>query len=87
MKYVLSKEDKIYQIYSAIILSVYGVTSKFSRSSILLIVPPSDLTDKTLYFEELFTAPFLFCFRRMELHILGVMGLELIGVSLVLSCH
>lgn len=32
------REDEIYQMYSAIILSVYGVRSKFSRPSSLFMV-------------------------------------------------
>ena len=77
----------MYQMYSAIILSVNGVRSKFSRSSILLIVPFSDFTAKTWNLAELLDDHFLFCFNNRELHIFVVMGLELIEFLVILICH
>ena len=75
------------QMYSAIILSVNGVRSKFSRSSILLIVPFSDFTTKTWNLAEFLDDHFLFYFNNRELHIFVVMGLELTKFLVILICH
>jgi hypothetical protein len=77
----------IYQMYSAIIFSVNGVMSKFSRLSSLLIVPFSDFTAKTRNLAVLLDGPFLFCFNNRELHIFAVIGLELTGFLAILICH
>lgn len=74
-------------MYSAMILSVYGVMSKLSRSSILLTVLLSDFTAKTRNLAELLHDPFLFCFNNRELHIFAVMGLALAGFLVILICH
>lgn len=74
-------------MYSAMILSVKGVMSRFNRSSILLTVPFSDLTANTLNLEELLAATFLFCFNNREFHIFAVMGLALVEGLVILICH
>ena len=66
------------------ILSVKGVMSRLSKSSSLLIVPCSDLTVKTLYFEEPFTL--LLCFSTIELHIFEVNGLVDEEALVILIC-
>jgi hypothetical protein len=81
------REDEIYQMYSAIILSVYGVRSKFSRPSSLFMVKSSYLEAKTLNLAELLIAPFLFCFNIKEVHIFPVIGLEGIELFVILICH
>ena len=77
----------MYQMYSAITLSVNGVRSKFSRSSILSILSFSDFTAKTRNLVELLDDHFLFCFNNRELHIFVVMGLELTEFIIILICH
>ena len=77
----------MYQMYSAIILSVNGVRFKFSRASILLIVPFSDFIAKTWNLAELLDNHFLLCFNNRELHIFVVMGLELTEFLVILICH
>ena len=77
----------IYQMYSAMILSVYGVTSKLRRPSSLLIVLLSDLIANTLNLEELVDAPFLFCLNRKEPHVFDERGLALAEVFVNLVCH
>jgi hypothetical protein len=74
-------------MYSAMKLLVYGVRSKFRRSSILLIVPFSDLTANTLNLAELLAVPLLFCFKNRELHIFAVMGLAGAEFFAILICH
>lgn len=73
-------------MYSAMILSVYGVMSKFKRSSILLIVLLSDLTADTLNLAELLPATFLFCFHKNEPYILEVMVRVMIKFFGMLMC-
>ena len=77
----------MYQMYSTIILSINGVRSKFSRSSILLIVPWSDFIAKSWNLAELLGDHFLFYFNNKELHIFVVMGLELTEFLVILICH
>ena len=77
----------MYQMYSVIILSVNRVRSKFSRTSILLIVLFLDVTAKTWNLAELLDDHFLFCFNNRELHIFVVMGLELTKFIVILICY
>lgn len=84
-KLILAK--KLYQIYSAMILSVYGVMSKLSRSSSLLTVLSSDFKASTLNLAELLFVPFLFCFINRELHIFVVIGLAMFEYLGILICH
>lgn len=74
-------------MYSAMILLVYGVTSKFSRLSSLLTVLLSDFRAQTRNLAELLYDPFLFCFNNRELHIFAVMGLAFAGCLAILICH
>lgn len=80
-------QKKYYQIYSAMILSVYGVISKFRRFSSLLIVLFSECTANTLNLAVFLAVPFLFCFNDREPHIFVVMrlvGNEFFGIFI---CH
>lgn len=74
-------------MYSAIILSVYGVISKLSRFSSLLIVPSSDLIANTLNLVELVGATFLFCLNNKEFHMFGMTRLAFGEVFVLLILH
>lgn len=74
-------------MYSAMILSVYGVTSKFSNCSTRLMVPLSELEAKTLNFAEVLMEAFLFFLRTRELHIFEVNGVTSVEFFAVLICH
>ena len=80
-------QKNTYQTYSAMILSVYGLMSIFSRSSSLLTVLLSDFEAHTLNLVENFAVPFVFCFRNREPHIFVVKGLALAGFFVILICH
>lgn len=83
----VDKADKLYQMYSAMIRSVYGVTSKFNRFSILFMVLFSDWRAHTLNLTELLVATFLFCFHNREVCIFAVIGHAFVEVLVILICH
>ena len=74
-------------MYSAIILSVYGVISKLRSCSSLFTVLFSDLIASTLNLAELVGPTFLFGLISKELHMFDVMGLALGEVFVILICH
>jgi hypothetical protein len=84
------REGHIYQMYSAIILSVNGVVSKLSNPSNLETVPLSALTANTLNIEEFFFAFDLCELSKSEFNIrllLLKLRLVLIVLLLVPSWH
>lgn len=82
-----AREMKMHHIYSAMILSVYGVMSKFSRSSILFTALFSVYTANALNLAEDLVVPFLLCFNKREPHIFDVIGLAFVEFFGILICH
>lgn len=87
MKSMSAREIKMYHIYSAMILSVYGATSIFSKSSILLTALFSVYMASALNLAEDLVVAFLLCFNKREPHIFDVIRLAFVELFGILICH